>query len=386
MSAGPAKSTLVHSPQGIAAVPVRSPQDSLKIGPTTFGGETEAVTGTADLYASIAAAVLALGALLTVRGRLTRERGLRGELVAYFGVAAVAALVCAVMNIFELAGGGPISAAVGNATNVLAPGILWAGARRVNGRSRIGILSAVAASLLILAITFVVTADAATLLKTAAIAAFCVLGATEMRVGRLRQLPGTLTMAIALLVFAAYNLARIVLAATAGIGSWAWNTFASAEFTSLASAGVILAVGIGAVRTGRRLLDDPEPGTRAHARRRFRDDAESMLAAHRHVVGVRVQIRDLPLIRAAHGAAHADAVLAAVERAAREALPGAATGILARDTVGALAAEADADLERALRERFAALARGTGVDADDLRITRGGVDVSGVDAFFAAGV
>ncbi|MGP3535830.1 hypothetical protein ACTU3I_13610 [Microbacterium sp. RD1] len=342
------------------------------------------MTGVSDLLASIAASLLAVAGLIAVRARLRRDRGLRGELVTYFGGATLAAIVCAVMNMLEVVGGGSVPAAVGNATNVLAPALLWTGARRLNGRAVVGTVTASASALLMCAVTFVVPLDGATLLKTGGIVVFSALTALEVRRAALGGMPGTRVIAAAMWSFAAFNAARILVAATAGMHSDVWNTFVSAEITSIVSAAVILLVGFGAVRLGRHLLDDPEPGTRAHAREQFRVAADALLTAHPSVVGLRVRIPELDLIRVAHGAQRADATVAALVEAARSGLPGAVTGLLSRDTVGAILPDADDDVAGAVRARFARAVTTAGIDdVPELRIYRTGIAEAGqLEAFF----
>jgi hypothetical protein len=146
--------------------------------------------GAYDLLAAVAAAGIAVAAVVAVLGRgSVRRSGQRGDLVRYSAVSGASALVCAVMNILEANGGGVVAAAVGNATNVFAPAMLWAMARQLNGRREIGVVSAGAASLLILAITFVVTLDQGVLIKTAAIVVACVLLGVEVRRATLRTTP-----------------------------------------------------------------------------------------------------------------------------------------------------------------------------------------------------
>lgn len=338
-----------------------------------------------DLIAAIAATVIALIALLIVGGRLHRDRGLRGDFVVYFGAGAIAAMVCAAMNIVEALGGGAVAAAVGNATNVLAPIALWAGARRVNRRPAIGALSGAAVTLLMLAITFVVPLDSATLIKTALIAVFGILAAVELRRRPLGGLPGARTMSAALALFAAYNAARLVIAAAAGMHSTLWDTLASAQITSLVSAATIVVVSVGALVLGRRLLDDPEPGTRTHARRSFREDAVAQLTQH-PLVAVRVGLPDLDLVRAAHGHARSDALLEQVTDAARTHLPGGTAAVVSRDTVGALVPElAEADW-RELRRTLTEALRDDDIGDPEVRWARATITTpEELDAFFRPG-
>ncbi|WZH37502.1 MAG: hypothetical protein PIR02_02295 [Microbacterium enclense] len=318
-----------------------------------------------DLIAAIAAAAVAVTVLFLAHGRHGDDRGgPRAELVRYFGVASLAALACALLNILEETGGGTFAAAVGNATNVFAPGLVWAGVRRLNARPAIGAVSAGAGGILMLGVTFVLPLDDATLLKTAGIAAFALLAAVELRRRPVGAIEGTRLMAWAMGLFAAYNFGRLVIAALAGMYSPLWQKLASAEITSIVSAVTIVIVAACAVHMGRQLDDDPAPGTRAHDRGALRRDALGLLQGRPGLDAVVVRVDELDLIRAAHSAGRAEQMLSAVVDAARTAVPGVAAGVPARDTVFLLLpADADVDdVERSVREAFAAVMPTIGYD------------------------
>lgn len=328
--------------------------------------------GVLDLVASIAAALIAVSVLFLAHGRHGDDRGgPRAELVRYVGVSALAAVVCAVMNVLEVLGGGPVAAAVGNATNIFAPAMVWALARRLNARVAIGLLSAGAGAILMLGVTFLIPLDDATLVKTAAIAAFCSLAAWELRRRPLRELAGSALLTATLALFAAFNVGRLVVATVAGMYSDAWHTLASAQLASIISAVVIVLMGVGTVRMGRQLDDDPAPGTRAFDRGALRRTGADLLRAHGQLTAVMIRVPEIELIRRAHNADRAESLVAALVDAAREAEPGGAAGIPARDTVvllvpGPRAAEVDEDVRRA----FAARMPGIGYDdTPDLAFT-----------------
>lgn len=323
-----------------------------------------------DLIVSIAASAISVAALLVVGGRLRRDRGLRGDFVTYFGVGALAALVCAVMNILEATGGGAVAAAVGNATNILAPAALWAGARRINGRSAIGALSGVASALGMLAVTFVIPLDSATLVKTAGIALFSALAGAEILRAPARTFPGARSIGVALELFAGYNVWRLGVAGFAGMRSELWDTAASANLTSLVSAVTIVAVSVGALVMGRRLVDDPAPGSRLYARRRFAEEGAELRRRHPTLVGLTLRLPELDLVRAAHGSAHADRMLAALADAAGESLPDGIAGVLSRDEVGALAPDITDEAREEIRRRLADWAQAEDTAPPELRMTR----------------
>lgn len=329
--------------------------------------------GVLDLVAAIAAAILAASVLFLAHGRHGDDRGgPRAELVRYFGVAALAALVCAVMNVLEIAGGGVVAAAVGNATNVFAPGMVWALARRLNARAAIGAVSAGAGAILMLALTFLVPLDDATLVKTAAIAAFALLAAVELRRPPVRAVAGTTLLAGSLAVYALFNAWRLVVAAVAGTDSALWANSASAQLTSIVSAGAIVMMGIGTVRMGRQLDDDPAPGTRAYDRGALRREGARLLSAHGSLTAVTIRVPEIDLIRAAHTSDTAETMIGAVVAAAREAVPHGATGVPARDTVVVLVPTDAADeTDAAIREAFAARMPAIGYDdTPDLTFAR----------------
>lgn len=318
-----------------------------------------------DLFAAIAAAVVAVAVLFLAHGRHGDDRGgPRAELVRYFGAAALAALACALLNVLEETGGGTFAAAVGNATNVLAPGLAWAGMRRLNARPAIGAISAGAGAILMLAVTYVVSLDEAILLKTAAIAAFSALTAFEARRRPVSAIAGTVLLTWTMGAFAAYNIGRLVLAGTAGMYSPLWQKMGSAEITSVVSALAITVVTAATVQMGRQLDDDPAPGTRAHDRGALRRDAAALLRAQTGVDVVVVRLPELDLIRAAHSSDRAEQMLSSLVAAARAVLPGVAAGIPARDTVFLLLpAGIDAvHVEHSVGEAFAAAMPTIGYD------------------------
>lgn len=330
-----------------------------------------------DLLVAVGAAALGVAALWLLRRRGGVDRGgPRGELILYVGIAGVASLVCAIMNILEVLVGGVTSAAIGNATNVFAPAMMWACARRMNGRRGIGVVTAAASSLLMLATTFVVALDSATLIKTGAIALFAFLATVEFRRAPVRTRPGAASIAVALGVFGAYNVGRLVIAGSLGTGSGVWNALASAEATSIVSAVVILVVSIAALRLGRTLPDDPEPGTRAYGRTSLRRRGLDLLSGGDRFVGLTLRVPDLDLIRAAHGPERAEAVLTQLLSATRDALPTAAAGSVSRDTIAVLLpGDAErAGIDREIAERFAARnPLGERAGTPDIRIVYRGV-------------
>lgn len=307
-----------------------------------------------DLLAAIAAASVAGAALFLAHGRHGDDRGgPRAELVRYMGVAALAALACSLANVIEASGGGTFSAAVGNATNVVTVGLAWAGARRLNSRRAIGAVTTGAAGILMLAVTFVVPLDDATLIKTAGLAIFAALAAVEFARRPLSELSGASVLVLTLSVFGAYNLYRVVLGVTAGMSSALWEHTASTQITTILSALAIVAMGYGSVRLGRELDDDPAPGTRAHDRRNLRRTAGDMLRAHGSINVLIVRIPEIDLIRAAHRSERADEMITVLVDAAHEALPDASAGVPARDTVFVLRdssvprTEAESEVRRA---------------------------------------
>ncbi|WP_295838172.1 hypothetical protein [uncultured Microbacterium sp.] len=308
------------------------------------------------LLSSIAAAGIALTMLLLTHGRPDDDRGgPRADMVRYFGMAAIAALLCGAMNVFETTGGGATAAAVGNATNLLAAGLLWAGARRLNGRRAIGAVSTGAGGILMLGLTFLVPLDDATLLKTAGLVVFGALGALECSRRPLSELHGARLLSWTLSLYAAYNLARLAVVAFFGRGLLVGQGPVSAEATAAVSAVVIALVSWGAVRIGRQLDDDPAPGTRAHDRGTLRRETARLIEAHALVRVSVVRVPEIDLIRAAHSAERGETMLRAVADAVDDALPEVVTGVPARDSVFAVAPSTldAAEVEQAVRRAFA---------------------------------
>ncbi len=319
-----------------------------------------------DLITALAAAAVAGVALFLAHGRRDDDRGgPRAELVRYLGVASIAALACAAANMIEIAGGGRFAAAAGNAANILAVGLTWVGTRRLNARASTGVVSAGAAAILMLAVTFVLPLDDATLLKTAGVAAFAALAAGELQRRPLRDLAGTRVLMVALTVFGTYHAYRVVVAATAGMSSPLWNDTASAQLTALLSALTIAAMGYGAVRLGRELDDNPSPGTRAHDRGTLRHAAAKMLRSHARIDVMTVQVPEIELIRAAHSRMRADEILTVLVDATQHALPGASAGIPTRDTVFVLLATTAGRTEVEARVRRAFTAQMPLIDYSD---------------------
>jgi hypothetical protein len=306
-----------------------------------------------DLLAAIAAASVAGAALFLAHGRHGDDRGgPRAELVRYMGVAALAALACSIANVVELAGGGTFAAAVGNATNVVTVGLVWAGARRLNARGAIGAPTTGAAAILMLAVTFVVSLDDATLLKTVALVVFASLSAVEFGRRPVSDLSGSRILVVTLVVFGVFNLYRLVVSAAVGMSSALWEHTASTQITTIVSALAILGMGYGSVRLGRQLDDDPAPGTRAHDRGSLRQAAETHVVAHGRVHTMIVRVPEIDLIRAAHSARRAQDMITVLVDAAHEAMPGSAAGVPARDTVFVLHPGSVTDVEAEARIRW----------------------------------
>ncbi|MDZ5145790.1 hypothetical protein [Microbacterium testaceum] len=319
------------------------------------------------LLASIAAAGVALTMLFLAHGRPEDDRGgARADMVRYFGLSAIAALLCGAMNVMETAWDSVAAAAAGNATNIMAVGLLWAGVRRLNGRRAIGAISTGAGGILLFGLTFLVPLDDATLLKTAGLVVFSALCALECARPPVGQLGGARLLSWTLSLYAVYNLARLAVVAAFGLAPLLRQGPVSAEATAAVSAVAITLVSVSAVWIGRQLDDDPAPGTRAHDRGALRRETSRLLAEHSIVRATLVRVPELDLIRAAHSGERADTMLRTVADAASDALTDVVTGMPARDTVFAVApVTTDAtDVEESLRRAFAR--RMPSIDYDDV--------------------
>ena len=308
------------------------------------------------LLASIAAAGLALTMLFLAHGRPEDDRGgPRADMVRYSGGAAIAALLCGAMNILETAGGGDTAAAIGNATNLVAVGLIWAGARRLNRRRAIGAVSTAAGAVLMLGFTFLIPLDDATLLKTAGLTVFGALSALELARRPLGALSGARVLSWTLGVYAAYNLSRLIVVGVAGVGPLIGRGPVSAETTAAVSAVAIVLVSVSVVRLGPHRAAAPAPGPPAPAGGGLRRAAARMRATRQRVRATLVRVPEIDLIRAAHSAERADMILRAVSAALEDSLEDAACGMPGRDTVFAIAPAASdtAELERDVRVAFA---------------------------------
>lgn len=317
------------------------------------------------LLAAIIAAVLAFTTIVLTHGRPGDDRGgPRADLVWYCGMAAVAALFCGAANVLETAGAGTAAAAAGNATNLVAIGLIWAGARRLNARPAIGAISTGAGGILMFGLTYVVSLDDATLLKTAGLAVFSALGALEFSRRPLGELAGARLMAWTLGVYAAYSVTRLAVVAVVGTDALTGRSPISSETTAAVSAVAIALVSLAAVRIGKRLDDAPAPGTRAHDRGSLRREAGRLLAEFGRVRVTLIRVPEIDLIRAAHSSERAETLMRVLVEAAESAVPACTAGIPARDTVFVLtpAASDTGELESVLRRSFASRMPGIGYD------------------------
>ncbi|WP_285138068.1 hypothetical protein [Microbacterium sp. lyk4-40-TSB-66] len=308
------------------------------------------------LASTITAAGVALTILFFAHGRTGDDRGgARAEMVTYFGLAALAALLCGAMNFLETAGGGTAAAAGGNATNVMAVGMVWAGARRLNRRRAVGAIGIVAGGIFLLGLTFLVPLEEATVLKTVGLVAFASLGAVESARRPLGDLRGSRLLVWTLGLYAGYNAARIGVVVVSGTAPLVEPGVVSPAATAIVSAVAIALVSASAVRIGRQLDDRPSPGTRAHDRGALRREAARLIATAGSARVTVVRLPEIDLIRTAHSVARGDEMVRAMAGAVDDALLDAATGVPARDTVFAVAPEGmttDA-VESAVRVAFA---------------------------------
>ncbi len=66
----------------------------------------------------------------------------------------------------------------------MAAGMVWAGARHLNRRRTVGAVGIVASGIFLLGLTFLVSLEEATVLKTAGLIVFSSLGASSVRAAR----------------------------------------------------------------------------------------------------------------------------------------------------------------------------------------------------------
>src|SRR3546814_3620890 len=149
-------------------------KDSLKKVPRRTRGVREARgVGSLDSGALACVAVIAVGVVLVARqAGSAGRRGSRRDLLGYAGIAVLSALVSGLAFVAALNSGAATSLAAANGTMVLAAAMVWAAARRVNGRPAIDIVPAVAPAAAVAALTFFTPGQSAAL-QVACTTALC---------------------------------------------------------------------------------------------------------------------------------------------------------------------------------------------------------------------
>lgn len=332
--------------------------------------------GTLDVLGLIVACLVVVATLIVLRrGASTEPTRSRERLLRYAAVAALAALMSGVMALLQLRGAGVVALALANATMVYAPAVIWVALRGINRRAAGGMIAASLASIAVFAVTFLGAWEAGGA-KVAALAVFCTLAFSETARRPLRDLPGSRLIAATALPYAVFCVLRVGAGLIGGPDSWTWRTFFSTSVTTALGTLAVALICLAVVRMAHALDDAALPASRARRRGAVRVRARDDLRRHGMLVALTLSTPDLDLIRTAYGTARADAVLHALEDAARAALPGALVGPLTRSSVFALTA-GDLDHHRAdtaIRAAFADTSPRIGYDdVPDVRIVHRGI-------------
>jgi len=277
-----------------------------------------------------------------------------------------------------------VALALANATMVFAPAVIWVALRGINRRAVSGMLPAALSSVVVFAVTFFSAWEAGGV-KVTALAVFCALAFSETARRPLRDLPGSRLVAATALPYAVFCVLRLGAGLIGGPDSWTWRTFFSTSVTTALGTLAVALICLAVVRMAHALDETALPASRARQRGALRARARDDLRRHGMLVALSLSTPDLDLIRTAHGTERADAVLQALEDAARAALPGALVGPLTRSSVFALTT-GDLDHHRAdaaLRAAFADTSPRIGYDdVPDVRIVHRGItDVAQLDQF-----
>ena len=336
-------------------------------------GESVGV-GILDAVGAVAAVAIIATTLFVVRhaGMVGRE-ATRRDLLGYSGVAALSALVSGVGYIAEWGSTtSTTTLAIANAAMVFTPAMVWAAARRINGRPIADIIPAAGLCMVVGALTFVTPGRSAAV-KMIFIAVFCVVACVETRRTPLRDLPGSGIVATTTLAYAVYSTMRFTGALVLGSDSPTWIALFSSAATTLVSAVALAALTVAVFRMARALDDVPVAVTKVRRRATLRAEGLRMLRESGPLAAWTLCSTDDDLIRAAYGPDRAEAVAAAMEESARRTLPGAVIRRLSQRGVVALvpARNVPPGAEERIRRVFAALsphiAHG---DLPDLRATR----------------
>lgn len=313
--------------------------------------------GILDSAVLACAAVIAVGVVLVARQAGSAARGgSRRDLLGYAGLAALSASVSGLAFTVAPRTGAATSLAIANGTMVFAAAMVWAAARRVNGRPAIDLVPTVAVSAAVAGLTFFTPGQSAGL-KVLCMAAICAAAFLETRRVPLRTLPGSRILAVTCALYGVYSAARLAGAAVLGIDSPAWRALFSMSAVGVVSVAAILALCSAVFRMAQSLDDAPVAATPARRRAALRFEGFRMLREQGPLAAWTISSADDELIRAAHGSGRADEVTAAIAAAARRALPGSVTGRLSgRSVVVMLAAHAvPPGAEGRIRRAFAEL-------------------------------
>jgi hypothetical protein len=319
-------------------------------------GESVGV-GILDAVGALAAlAMIAIAVFVVRRAGMAGREATRRDVLGYSGVGVLSALTSGIAYTAAAGSNSDATLAVANGAMVFTPAMVWAAARRINGRPITDIVPAAGLALVVAALTFVTPGQSAAV-KVIFTAVFCAVACVETRRAPLRHMPGADIVAATTLAYGVYSAARLAGAVTLGLASPTWVALFSRTAATLVSMAALAALAIAVFRMAQALDDVPVAVTKARRRAALRGEGLRMLRESGPVAAVSLCSTDDELIRAAYGPDRADAVIAAIAEAARRALPGSARGRLSARGVVVLvpARSIPPAAEDRIRRSFAAL-------------------------------
>ncbi|MFT4212585.1 MAG: hypothetical protein QM626_12035, partial [Microbacterium sp.] len=272
--------------------------------------------------ALVGVCLLVAGGILTARHGAIRDEGPRGALLRPVAVAAITALLCAVMYLADYNGASGLPLVIANGSMVLAPAMIWVAMSRAGGRSPLAVVVALSLTAVAAAATALAPGVVAGAVKVGALLVVCALAAAETCRSPVAGLRGARLIRAVMIGYAAFCALRMAISAAFGFAPAyaAWG--AMTQLTTLLGVLAVVLSGAGTWLMAAHLGD--ADAHRAPGRDEIREWVRTRLEAGEPVVLFTLSLPDLPLIRAAHGAARAESIQAALRRAAVDVAPAGA--------------------------------------------------------------